>query len=210
MKVLYITANPKDVNHSHSLSVGEKFIEEYQKLNTDHTVKRIDLYQQEVPTIDYDVMGAWGKLSQGVSFEDLSEVEQSKLSQMNKNLDEFMDADKYVFVAPLWNFGLPPVLKAYIDNVLIAGKTFKYTETGPIGLLENKKSLYIQASGGVYSNKNMQAYEHGSNFMKVPLGFIGIEDQSELLVEGVSMATDQGMSIRQENMSKATALAQVF
>jgi FMN-dependent NADH-azoreductase len=105
---------------------------------------------------------------------------------------------------------LPPVLKSYIDNLLISGKTFRYTETGPVGLLENKKSLYIQASGGVYTNEQMKPYEHGSNFMKVPLNFIGITDQTELLIEGVNMANDGGMSIRESNLSKATELAQTF
>lgn len=210
MKVLYITANPKAVEYSHSLSVGEQFINEYQKSNKDDEIVRIDLFDKDVPNIDYDVMGAWGKLANGVTFDQLTEEEQVKLASMNNNLEEFMSADKYVFVSPLWNFGLPPVLKSYIDNLLITGKTFRYTETGPVGLLENKKSLYIQASGGVYTNEQMKPYEHGSNFMKVPLNFIGITDQTELLIEGVNMANDGGMSIRESNLNKATALAQTF
>lgn len=210
MKVLYITANPKSVEYSHSLSVGEKFINEYQRLNKEDEIVKIDLFKKDVPNIDYDVMGAWGKLANGTAFDELSKTEQDKLTSMNMNLEEFMSADKYVFVSPLWNFGLPPVLKAYIDNVLISGKTFRYTEKGPIGLLENKKSLYIQASGGIYSSEQMKPYEHGSNFMKVPLNFIGITDQSELLIEGVNMAEDGGMSIRESNFSKATELASSF
>lgn len=58
---------------------------------------------------------------------------------MNTNLETFMNADRYVFVTPMWNFSYPPVVKAYLDNVAIAGKTFKYTENGPVGLLEGKK-----------------------------------------------------------------------
>ncbi len=210
MKVLYITANPKQVEYSHSLSVGEKFIEEYSRLHQDDEIVRIDLFNKEVPNIDYEVMNAWGKLANGVQFADLSSEEQNKLTLMNSNLEEFMGADKYVFVSPLWNFGLPPVLKSYIDNILVSGKTFKYTENGPIGLLENKKSLYIQASGGVYNNDKMRPYEHGSNFMKIPLNFIGVSDQEEILIEGVNMASDGGMSIRENNYYKATQLAQSF
>ena len=58
---------------------------------------------------------------------------------MNTNLETFMNADRYVFVTPMWNFSYPPVVKAYLDNVAIAGKTFKYTENGTVGLLEGKK-----------------------------------------------------------------------
>lgn len=210
MKVLYITANPKPEAYSHSLSVGRKFIEEYQTINKDDEVVRLDLFNKEVPSIDYDVMGAWGKLRNGVDFSELSDVEKEKLALMDGNLEEFMSADKYVFVAPLWNFGLPPVLKAYIDNLLIAGKTFKYTDKGSVGLLENKKSLYIQASGGVYSSDQMKPYEHGSNYLKVPLNFIGINDQTELLIEGVNMVSDGGMEIREQNLNKAVELAKVF
>jgi FMN-dependent NADH-azoreductase len=210
MKVLYITANPKAVEYSHSLSVGERFIEEYLKNNREDEVVRIDLFEKNVPNIDYDVMGAWGKLANGVTFDLLTESEQQKLSSMNSNLEEFMNADKYVFVSPLWNFGLPPVLKAYIDNLLISGKTFRYTETGPLGLLLNKKSLVIQASGGIYTNDAMKDFEHGSNFLKVPLNFIGINDQHEILIEGVNMSDDNGMAIRQKNMEIATELGKVF
>lgn len=210
MKVLYITANPKSKEHSHSLSVGDSFIKEYQKHNKDDEITTLDLFKTEVPAIDYDVMNAWGKLASGVEFENLNADEIKKLSSMNYNLEQFMDADKYVFVAPLWNFGVPPVLKAYIDNLAINGKTFKYTEKGPVGLLEGKKALLIQASGGVYDNPTMEKFEHGSNYMKVVLEFLGINNKSELLVEGVNMADDGGLAIRETFRQKATSLAQIF
>lgn len=210
MKVLYITANPKAVEYSHSLSVGEEFLKEYKNNNKDDEIVKIDLFETDVPNIDYDVMDAWGKLAKGVTFDQLTQTEQSKLGAMNQNLEEFMNADKYVFVTPLWNFGLPPVLKAYIDNLLISGKTFRYSETGPLGLLNNKKSLVIQASGGVYTNDAMKEYEHGSNFLKVPLNFIGISDQHQILVEGVNMSNDNGMSIREESIKQAKDIAKVF
>ncbi len=210
MKVLYITANPKKVEYSHSLSVGEVFINEYKNLNKNDEIVHLDLFNTEVPEIDYDVMGAWGKLQSGVEFSELTELEQQKLAAMNKNLDDFMNADKYVFVAPLWNFGFPPVLKAYIDNLLITGKTFKYTENGPVGLLNDKKSLLIQASGGIYSNDQMKPYEHASNYLKVPLNFIGVDDQNELLIEGVNMVDDNGMDIREQAIIKAKELASQF
>lgn len=210
MKILYITANPKNINDSHSLSVGEAFLKEYKKNNPEDEVVTIDLFKSNVPLIDNDVMNAWGKLGNGVEFKDLSEIEIEKVSAMGLNLEEFISADKYVFVSPLWNFGVPPVLKAYIDNILITGKTFKYTETGPVGLLENKKALYIQASGGVYSNPQMASYEHGFNHLKIALGFIGISDLQNLLVEGVNMASDGGTEIRSQFISKAIELGKTF
>ena len=69
-------------------------------------------------------------LQRGEGFEALTEVQQQKVATMNTNLETFMNADRYVFVTPMWNFSYPPVVKAYLDNVAIAGKTFKYTENG--------------------------------------------------------------------------------
>ncbi len=97
----------------------------------------------------YSLLGA--KFAAGEGFEALTEAQQQKVAAMNTNLETFMNADRYVFVTPMWNFSYPPVVKAYLDNVAIAGKTFKYTENGPVGLLEGKKALHIQATGGVYS-----------------------------------------------------------
>lgn len=209
-KILYITANPKSVTDSHSLSVGESFLDEYKLNNPQDEIAVLDLFKMDVPLIDYDVMSAWGKLQTGSAFTDLSPVESQKIMGMNKNLEQFMDADKYVFVSPLWNFGVPPMLKAYIDNIVIAGKTFTYNESGPIGLLENKKSLHIQASGSVFSSGPMQSWEHGKTYLDQVLTFIGVADRQEIIVEGMAMSTDNGNDIRSNNMVTAKELAQNF
>lgn len=209
-KVLYITANPKEVINSHGLSVGREFIDAYKENNKEDEVIEIDLFHTQVPQIDKDVFNAWGKLSSGLGFDDLTELESSKLSALNNNLKQFMDADKYIFVTPLWNFGIPPVLKAYIDNLVISGKTFEYNEKGPIGLLKNKKSLIIQSSGGVYQSKEMSFLEHGKTFLNVVLGFMGVAERQEILIEGVNMTTDGGMAIRSEKIDLAKKLATTF
>ena len=81
-----------------------------------------------------------------------SAAELEKSGKIMAIVDEFIQADKYVFVNPLWNFSLPAVMKAYIDNIIITGRTFEFSESGPIGLLKNKKFVHIMASGGVYEN----------------------------------------------------------
>lgn len=71
--------------------------------------------------------------------ETLTDDELMKVSRMSDILEEFLSADKYVFVTPMWNLSFPPVVKAYIDAISIAGKTFKYSAEGPQGLLTDKK-----------------------------------------------------------------------
>ncbi len=101
-------------------------------------MKHIDLFKEDIPVIDKDVLTGWGKLRNG---DELNQDEQQKVDRFSEILEEFLSADKYVFVSPMWNLSFPPVLKAYIDAISIAGKTFKYTAEGPQGLLTDKKSI---------------------------------------------------------------------
>ncbi|MBY0013408.1 FMN-dependent NADH-azoreductase [Paenibacillus typhae] len=208
--VLYITAHPGKQETSFSLSVGEQFVQAYKESNPDDQIIHVDLYQRDIPSIDAEVWEAWGKLQTGGSFEQLTAAQQHKLTQLNALLDEFVAADKYVFVTPMWNFSYPPVMKAYIDSFCVRAKTFKYTENGPVGLLENKKAFHIQATGGVYSQGPVADREHASRHLKTVLNFVGINDFDNLFVEGVSTAGDRAPLIKAEAIEKAREAAKKF
>lgn len=209
-KVLYITANPKVVSQSFGLQVGEEFLNEYKKHNPSDEIVHLDVYNMEIPFIDYDMFDAWGKLAQGIAFNELSEVQQKNLTRFNELTEQFIEADKYVFVTPLWNFSIPPMLKAYFDNVLVAGKTFKYTENGPVGLLKGKKALHIQARGGIYSEGPALEVELGDRYVKTALGFIGVVDVETLAVEGMNFTPDKAEDIRITAIEKAKKVAERF
>lgn len=195
-KVLYITANPKDESQSFSLEAGRQFIELYKKNNPEDNVVEMDLYNLDIPFIDEDVFSGWGKLSQGVGFEELTQLEQSKVGTINQYTDQFIDADKYIFVTPMWNLSLPPKVKVYIDTLMIAGRTFHYTENGPEGLLDGKKAFHIHATGGVYSNPAIASMEHGNSYLKTVMGFMGVEDYDSILLEGTAMSADDSSVIK--------------
>lgn len=198
-KVLFINGNPQKEDQSYSRKVGKYYLDQLSKDSEDTQVEMVHVYEDHVPLIDSDVLEAWGALRGGKDFGDLSEEQQMKVGQMGKILNQFKMADEYVFVSPMWNFSMPPMLKAYIDNVMIAGETFKYTENGPVGLLEDKKALIIQASGGVYSEGPGAELEHGSNLMATVLGFMGVKAIEKILVEGVAMPN----KTEEEKISKA-------
>jgi FMN-dependent NADH-azoreductase len=208
--VLYITAHPHDHQTSYSMAVGKAFIDTYREANTNDEVIPLDLYSIPVPHIDADVFSGWGKLRGGQEFSTLSKDEQSKVGRIGELTDQFVAADKYVFVTPMWNFSFPPIMKAYIDTLCMAGKTFKYTETGPVGLLPGKKSLHIQARGGVYSEGPAAAMEMGHRYLNVIMGFFGITDFQGLFVEGHAQAPDKAEQIKAEAISRAQALAKTF
>ncbi len=97
-------------------------------------------------------MTGWDKLRSGTSFAQLTLAEQTKIGRINELVDQFVAADKYFFVTPIWNYSYPPVMKAYLDTICITGKTFKYHPDGSrTGLLSDKKAVHIQASGSVLS-----------------------------------------------------------
>ena len=129
---------------------------------------------------------------------------------MNELSDQFISADKYVFVTPLWNFSFPPIMKAYLDSVAVAGKTFKYTENGPIGLLPDKKALHIQARGGFYSEGPAAQLEMGHRYIAVMMGFFGIPSLEGLFVEGHNAMPDKAQEIKENAIARAKDLAHTF
>ncbi|WMV76215.1 FMN-dependent NADH-azoreductase [Geobacillus thermodenitrificans] len=209
-KVLYITAHPHDDTQSYSMAVGKAFIETYKQVHPDHEVIHLDLYKEYIPEIDVDVFSGWGKLRSGQSFEQLSAEEKTKVGRMNELCDQFITADKYVFVTPMWNFSFPPVLKAYIDAVAVAGKTFKYTAQGPIGLLTDKKALHIQARGGFYSEGPAAQMEMGHRYLEIIMQFFGVPSFEGLFVEGHAAVPEKAEEIKANAIARAKELAHTF
>jgi FMN-dependent NADH-azoreductase len=106
-------------------------------------------------------------------------------------VDEIMAADVIVIGTPMWNFGIPSSLKAWIDHIVRAGRTFKYTATGPESLLPPGKKVIIASSrGGVYSDGPMKVMDYQETYLKAILGFIGLMDVSFVRAEGVAMGED--------------------
>ncbi|MEK3915867.1 FMN-dependent NADH-azoreductase [Paenibacillus sp. FSL H7-0331] len=208
--VLYITAHPHDHQTSFSMAVGKQFIESYRDAHPQDEVITLDLYKQDIPHIDADVFSGWGKLRSGSSFDQLSASEKSKTGRLNEIVEQYVAADKYVYVSPMWNFSFPPILKAYIDAICIAGKTFKYTESGPVGLLTDKKAIHIQASGGVYSEGPAASFESGHSYLKKIMQFHGVSSFEGIFVEGMAATPDQAESIKDKAIAKAKEAAKSF
>ncbi len=208
--VLYITAHPHDHQVSYSMAVGKEFIEAYKQAHTGDQVVEVDLYSTDIPHIDVDVFSGWGKLRSGSEFDTLSDSEKAKVGRLNEIVDQFVRADKYVFVSPMWNFSFPPILKAYIDAICVAGKTFKYTESGPVGLLTDKKAIHIQASGGIYSEGPAASMESGHSYLRKIMQFIGVPSFEGIFVEGMAAMPDQAPSIKEKAIAKAKESARTF
>jgi FMN-dependent NADH-azoreductase len=208
--VLFITAHPHDHQTSYSMAVGKAFIDTYREANPNDEVTTIDLYSVQVPHIDADVFSGWGKLRSGQEFSSLTSEESSKVGRINELTEQFIAADKYVFVTPMWNFSFPPVMKAYLDALCVAGKTFKYTAEGPVGLLAGKKALHIQARGGVYSEGPAAGMESGHRYIAIIMAFFGITETQGLFVEGHNQFPDKAQQIKEDAIARAKDLAHTF
>jgi FMN-dependent NADH-azoreductase len=178
--VLYVTAHPLDHDTSYSLSVGKEFVYAYREVNPSDEIIHLNLYNQDIPQIDSEVFSGWGQLQSGSSFDQLSPGSQAKVSRLGEIVDQFVAADKVVIVNPVWNFLFPPILKTYFDAIAVAGKTFQFTENGPVGLATNKKVLHIQASGGVLSEGPYKEVEFSHRYVAWLMKFFGVHYRSHL------------------------------
>ncbi|QDW99900.1 FMN-dependent NADH-azoreductase [Staphylococcus chromogenes] len=206
-KLLYITAHPLDELVSNSMAAGTAFIESYKENHPEDEIVHIDLFKDYIPFIDGDVFSGWGKLQNG---EALTSEEEKKVSRLNELSDQFISADKYVFVTPMWNLSFPPVMKAYIDSVAVAGKTFKYTSEGSVGLLTDKKALHIQSRGGYYNEGPAKDLEHGDSYLRAMMTFFGVPTYENVIVEGHNKAPERSEEIKSAAILKAKELGQTF
>jgi FMN-dependent NADH-azoreductase len=114
-------------------------------------------------------------------------------------LNEFLEADTVVIGAPMYNFTLPTQLKAWLDRILVAGKTFRYTENGPEGLAGGKRVVIALARGGFYDAGSPAAsLEHLETYLRGVFGFIGIEPEF-VAADGLAVSPEQ----RQDSISRA-------
>jgi FMN-dependent NADH-azoreductase len=103
-------------------------------------------------------------------------------------IDEFLAADVVVMGAPMYNFSIPSQLKAWIDRVTVAGKTFRYTANGPEGLAAGKRIIVASSRGGVYSQGSAaQPMDFQETYLRAVFGFLGVTDIEFVRAEGVNL-----------------------
>ncbi len=208
-KVLFVKGHPGTSATSISVQLLERFQADYTAKNPSDTVEVVDLYNDNIPLVDAEVLSAWGKFQNGKAAE-VTATEGAKLARMGELADQFVAADKIIFAAPMWNFGYPPMVKAYIDAaVVVAGKTFNYTQTGPVALLgdKGKKAVILESSGSHFTGTPAEGYTHASNHLKGILNFVGISDVEFVTAEGVGQFPDKKAEIIAAALSKVSSLA---
>jgi len=121
-------------------------------------------------------------------------------------LEEFLAAETVVIGAPMYNFTLPTQLKSWIDRILVAGKTFRYTEQGPEGLVKGKRVIVALARGGFYDQAPAAALEHLETYLRSVFAFIGIQPEF-VMADGVNIGPEQRKAAIDKALGQTQALA---
>lgn len=205
--VLFIKANSRPIEQAVSVKLYQAFVDSYKESHPEDTITELDLFQENLPY--YGVNEINGMYKQANGFE-LTDEEQVAANTVNEYLNQFLEADKVVFAFPLWNFTVPSVLHTYMDYLSQAGKTFKYTAEGPVGLAGDKKVVLLVAKGGVYSEGPAKEMDLSERYVKTLLGFWGIQDTTTIVIEGHNQYADRAEEIIQAGLQQAATTAQAF
>jgi len=194
--ILYLNSSPRG-SASYSQQVAENVIRDLRAHAPDAKVTLRDLAQAPLPHIDDDFVaatrGADGPRTQR---------QRAILAQSDALVDELLAADVVVIAAPMINFTVSTTLKSWFDYVARAGRTFRYSEAGPQGLVTGKRVILVSASGGIYSGENA-AFDFQVPWLRNILAFLGMTQVEVIRVEGTAM----GPQAAEQALARATAQA---
>ena len=177
-------------NHGQSTRLADEFVAAWRASNPGAKVIVRNLAEETVPHLDAERFGAFLAKPGERSVEQQAVIEYS-----DALIDELKRADVLVLGLPMYNFGLPSTLKAYIDHIARAGATFKYTDKGPVGLLTGKKAYVFATRGGLYAGTPLDTQ---TAYVRDMLRFLGIDDVEFVYAEGLAIGAER----------KAAALSQ--
>jgi FMN-dependent NADH-azoreductase len=163
-----------------STKLADRFVAGRRALDPRLPVVVRDLAREPVPHLTAERFAAF------LAKPDARNVQQQAIvAQSDALIDELKTADTIVIGLPMYNFGVPSTLKAYFDHVARAGATFRYTETGPVGLLTGKKAYVLATRGGAHAGTSRDVE---SAYVRQFLGFLGITDVEFVYAEGLAIS----------------------
>jgi FMN-dependent NADH-azoreductase len=180
-KILHVTSSPRG-EESNSIKLANRIIDQLQvrypdsSLSINNTVERNYIHLNEIHPVAYRLPDT-----------EQTPKQRDTLYSSDLAVRELMDADIIVISIAMYNFNIPSALKAWVDHVVRAGKTFSYATGKPEGLLQNKKVYLAIASSGVYSDGPMKPFDFGEPYLRFILGFMGITDITTYRVEGAGI-----------------------
>ena len=188
-QILVIQSSPRSAE-SASRQLTHRLTERLRSLYPEARLVQRDLAKDPLPHLDQRTVKA-------IFTRDRSEAEalREALRLSDQVTEEVLSSDLLVIASPLWNFGLPSSLKAWIDHIVRPGKTFRYTEGGAEGLAREKKAILVLASGGVFTEGPWKAWDTEEPYLRLILSFIGITDVQTVRAQGMNIPALSGHAI---------------
>lgn len=174
-------------DNGQSSQLNQQLVQEWLAKNPEGKVVKRDLTQDVIPHLDSTRISAFFTPADKRSTEQQAIVDYS-----DALINEIQQADAIVIGAPMYNFSIPSQLKSYLDHLARAGVTFKYTEAGPVGLLDNKPVYIVTTRGGVHKDLPSDSV---TGFLKTFLNFIGLKDLHFIYAEGLNMSQKKDESL---------------
>jgi len=198
-KLLHIIATPRG-EESRTLRVSGAFLSAFKEKHRDWGIDELNLAKEKLPPLTLKrVNGKYALLSG----KDLSGEFKEAWEEIVAHIEQFLSADAYLISAPMWNFGIPYMLKQYIDIIVQPKYLFQYTNTGVEGLVKNRKMVVIASRGGDYISEEMRKLDHQEPYLRAVFGFVGITDISFVIAQPM----DMGAQIQEEKLKEAERLA---
>ena len=200
-KLLYITVNSKPEELSSSNTVGRAFVNRFLEEHNDFKLEEIDLYDVNIPRLQYRYFEKRNTLINEDARNDLNEKDKKDVEKIISLCDQFRSADVYVIAAPMWSLSFPAPLKEYLDCIVQDDKTIKVTESKLEGLLNDRPRsvVYIQSSGANIPWILRPVFNKGLNYVEDIMKAMGIKQFKELLVDGTGFTEEE----RKEAIDKA-------
>lgn len=181
MNILQINSSIR-AEQSYSSRLADLLVAKLRDNQPSAALVRRDLSKHPQPMLDGEVLAALMTPA-----EQRTPEQASRVAFNDALIAEVRQAELLVLAAPMYNFGIPTQLKAWIDAIARAGETFRYTENGPEGLLQNKRVYVIQTSGGMHKGS---ATDTQTAYLQTVLGFLGMNEITFIYAEGLAMGDD--------------------
>ena len=179
-KLLYIQASPRG-ERSSSTAVASTFINAFKTASADNTVSTLNIWDLDLPEFDGDRLNAKYNFLHG---QNPSDAEATAWQEVIAVVEQFKDADCYLFSVPMWNFSIPYKLKHYLDIITQPGLTFSVDpEKGFFGLVTGKPVTAIYSRGGEYTNAEAKGMDFQKPYLEMAMGFIGFREINSVIIE---------------------------
>ena len=180
MQTLIINAHPDPQNKTAYCT--NRLVDCLTEKLPDATV--LNLYNEDIPELTAETLPLYGSVYDEKS--SLSKREQQILARRAELIEQFKAADRVIIAMPMHNFTVTSRLKDYVDNIIMGGQTFQFSENGPQGLMGGHKALLVQSSGSVYSTGPLAPWEQSYPFLRTVFGMLGFDSTDIVRAEGTT------------------------